>query len=291
MYLTRDYLKADPWDAVIARINEQYGTELQPYTTKLESFVPLGVTSTQVTIIPNQVEDEFNTAPPIERTEYVYDRLDLQTFFRSFGVKDLPGFTLPTNTSDVLAAIGEFNEIVFTLNDFVHVEYNTYNETFTLTANPKSLRFVGKIDFRLINTTRRALSDVSSQFEFPLANTWPLGNPDGAKISAQYVTAGYDFTSEREYLKVLTRASVWPTGRKLAAIVQDITGTPWVCSKDLVDWNLAFDADKGEGRIRVVYNGRVLPRYSPRTDISNVVVLELGIVSNNVAGYLLLHYN
>lgn len=291
MLLTRDYLKTAPWDALIGAINNEYGTELQPYSTQLVSLTPIGDVHTQIVIKANQVEGLFNTAPPIERTVYTYDRLDLSTFFRSPGVRSLTGFTLPVDTFKVLDAIGEFNDIKFTLNDFMHFQYDSYEEVYTLTANPKSLRFVGSIRFKLVNTTKRNLSDVATIFEYPNANTWPLGNLDGSKISAQYVTAGYDFTSERDYIKTLKLNSVWPTGSKLAAIIADITGTNWVCSDSKVDWNIANSVINGLGEVKVIYNGRVLPRYSPRTDILNVVVLELGKMSSNVAGYLLLHYN
>lgn len=292
MLLTRDYLKADPWDALIARVNNEYGTELQPYSTQLESITAGVGTSTTVVIIPNQADTDTNTQPPIVRTEYTYDRLDLSSFFKGTGVKDLNGFTLPTNTFDVVNAVGEFNDIVFTINDFEHAVYDTYNRVYSLAANKDSLRFVGRLNIRLINTTKRQLQNISNKFEFPLANTWGLGNmSDGAKMTAQYLTGGYDFTQEREFLKDLAKQSSWPSGRKLAAVIGNVTGDPWVCKPSNADWNIAFDVYGGDGRIQLVYNGRVLPRYSPRKDILNVAVLQLSNLSTNVAGYLLLHYN
>lgn len=290
MLLTQDYLQAEPWNALLARINDEYQTELEPYSTKLVSIESLGGTRTRVVIGPNQIEGGVNTAPPITRTEYLYDRLDLSTFFRTSPAKDLGGFTLPTDTFKILAAISELNEIVFTLNDFMHVQYDRYGEYYSLKANPKSLRFVGTITFRLINTSKRLLQSLGTKLEFPKANTWALGT-DGTKMTAQYLTASFDFTQEREFLTTLDKDSVWPSGRKLAAIVQDVTGAPWVCSKDVVDWNIAFDVQNGSPRFNVLYNGAVLPRYSPRKDIDRVVVLQLSEKAANVNGFLLLHYN
>lgn len=292
MLVTRDYLRADPWDALIARVNDAYCTELQPYSTKLESLTALTGTATKVVIIPDQGNSPNSTSPPIERVEYTYDRLDLRSFFKGAVIKNVGGFALPTNTFNVVDSIGEFNDIVFTLDDFEQAEYDEYNRAYTLTANPESLRFVGTINFQLVNTTKRLIQNVATKFELPLANTWGLGNlSNGAKMTAQYLTSGYDFTMEREFLKDLTTTSTWPGARKLAAIIGNVTGDPWVCKPTASDWNIGYDIYNGAARIQLLYNGRVLPRYSPRSDILNVVVIKLSDLSTNVAGYLLLHYN
>ena len=290
MLMTRDYLQAAPWDALTARINDAYQTELEPYSTKLIELEALGRTYTRVVIGPNQVDSETNTAPPIERTEYFYERLDLATFFTGPAVKQLSGFTLPTDTFKILDAIGELNGIKFTLNDFLHVQYNAYGQTFVLEANPKSMRFVGSVQFQLVNTTKKMLSNLGIKREFPTANLGPLGT-SGTKIAAQYTTSGFDFTDEREFIKSLDKNSVWPSGRKLAAILQDVTKRPWVCSNEEAEWNIAYEAINGEGRLEVMYNGIVLPRFSPRKDIQRVLVLRTSELSTNVDGYLLLHYN
>lgn len=290
MLITRDYLQAAPWDALIARINDAYQIELEPYSTKLIELESKGRTYTRVVIGPNQVDSDTNTAPPIERTEYFYERLDLANFFTGSPIKQLSGFTLPTDTFKILDAIGELNDIVFTLNDFLHVQYDAYGQTFTLEANPKSMRFVGSVQFQLVNTTKRMLSSLGSKREFPTANLGPLGT-SGTKIAGQYVTSGFDFTEEREFIKSLDKNSIWPSGRKLAAILQNVTERPWVCSTEEAEWNIAYDDKNGEGRIEVMYNGIVLPRFSPRKDIQRVLVLRLSELSTNVDGYLLLHYN
>ncbi len=290
MLLTRDYLQAKPWDALIARVNETYGTELEPYSTKLESIESLGGTRTKVVIIPNQSESDLNTAPPVTRTEYLIDRLDLATFFKTQGVKQLGGFTLPTNTFEILDALAELNQIVFTLNDFVHVQYDKYGETFTLKANPKSLRFVGEIQFQLVNTTKKLLSSLGTVREFPNGAPWPLGS-NGTKGSAQYCTAGYDFTEHRDKLINVTKDSVWPTGRALAVILEQVTQRAWVCATDVSDFNICHNVRNGEARVEVFYNGIVLPRYTSRKDIANVLILQLSDLSNNISGFVQMHYN
>lgn len=291
MISLRDYLKYDPWEAVIARINDEYQTELEAFSTKLASIEPMGGTLTKIVITPNQVTDDpLNTMPPIVRTTYTYDRIDLASFFLGGTVKALSGMTLPTNTFEVLEVVGEFNDIVFTLNDFMHYEYDEYDKIYTLTANEKSLRFVGSVRFKLVNTNKRLLDNLGPKIEFPDANDFPLG-ASGQKIVGQYQTCGYDFTVERDYLKSVSKVGVWPSGKKLAAIIGNVTGIGWVCTKDKADWNIAYQVTNNLGTVKVIYNGIVLPRYSPRTDILNVLVLQLGTLSNNVDGYLLLHYN
>jgi hypothetical protein len=288
--MTRDYLQATPWDALIARINDLYQTELEPYSTKLVELESLGGTRTRVVIGPNQVDSETNTAPPIERTEYFYDRLDLATFFKGPTLKQLGGFTLPADSFKILDAISELNDINFTLNDFLHVRYDAFGQTYQLEANPKSMRFVGAVQFQLVNTSKRLLSNLGSAREFPKANPAPLGT-SGTKRAAQYMTSGFDFTGHRDFIKILSKDSVWLDGRKMAAILQDVTKRPWVCSITEAEWNIAYEAKSGEGHLEVMYNGIVLPRFSPRKDMQRVLVLRLSELSTNVDGYLLLHYN
>lgn len=290
MLMTKDYLQAAPWDALIARINDLYQTELEPYTTKLVELESQGGARTRVVIGPNQTASDTNTAPPIERTEYFYDRLDLGSFFKGPQVKQLGGFTLPTDTFKILDAISELNDIKFTLNDFLHVQYDAYGQAFRLEANPKSMRFVGAVQFQLINTTKKLLSNLGTKREFPEANSAPLGT-SGTKRVAQFMTSGFDFTEDRAFLKSLDKNSLWPTGSKLAAILQNVTKRPWVCSIEEAEWNIAYEAKNGEGRLEVLYNGIVLPRFSPRKDMQRVLVLRTSELSTNVDGCLLLHYN
>lgn len=288
MYSTKDYLKADPWTAVINRINEVYQTDLTPYTATLKTFTSLGGTRTQIEVDAHRSIDPNNTQPVVTRENYLYDRIDLSTFF--VGTKQLSGFALPTNTFKVLDAISELNDIVFTLNDFVHVRYDEYLKTYTLTANEKSLRFVGSVDFQLVNTTKQLLPNVGDRLELEQANARPLGSVI-SKVVAQYTTSGFDFTSDRDFIKQLSPSSVWPSGRKLAALLNDKTGYPFTCTVEPGEWNIAGEVVSGEARLSVLYNGVVLPRYSPRKDIRNVCVLLLGDLSTGLGGYLLLHYN
>lgn len=290
MYSTKDYLAADPWVAVINRINEVYLTDLTPYTSTLKSIESLGGTRTLIRVDAKRSIDPNNTQPEVTREDYVYDRLDLSEFFHGSGVKQLSGFTLPTNTFKVLSEIAELNGIIFTLNDFVHIQYDEYENVYTLKANSKSLRFVGEIQFKLINTTKQLLPNIGNKLELPLANARPL-NSVVDKVVAQYTTCGFDFTSEREFIKDLSSDSVWPSGRKLAAILNDITDYPFVCTTKIDDWNITGSVVSGEARISVLYNGIVLPRYSPRKDIQRVCVIRIGELSNNLGGFLLLHYN
>lgn len=290
MYTTKDYLAVDPWTAVINRINEEYLTDLTPYTAELKVFESLGGTRTRIMVDAHRSIDPNNTQPEVTREEYFYDRLDLATFFKGPAVKQLTGFSLPTDTFKVLDAIAELNSIVFTINDFMHVRYDEYQHTYTLKANAKSLRFVGEVQFELLNTTQQMLANVGDKVELPLANARPLGSTLGT-IVGQYATSGFDFTSEREFIKTLNSDSIWPSGRKLAAIMSNVISYPWVCSSDPADWNIAGEVKQGEGVVSVLYNGIVLPRYSPRTDIQRVCVLRLSDLATNVTGYLLLHYN
>lgn len=290
MYTTKEYLATDPWEAVINCVNAKYLTDLSAYTTELKTFESLGGTLTKIHVDPHRSIDPNNTQPEVTVEEYVYDRLDLGSFFVGPALKELSGFELPTSTFKVLDAIGELNGIKFTLNDFMHFQYDTYQKVYSLKANPKSLRFVGQVDFQFVNTTKQLLSNLGNQLELPKANAAPLGTVKG-KLIGQYATSGFDFSSIRELIKDLKASSTWPSGKRLAAAISAVTTYPWTCTATAGDWNIAGEVRNGEALPTVIYNGIVLPRYSPRTDIQRVCVIRLGDLASNVSGYLLLHYN
>jgi len=80
MYMTRDYLKTDPWTAVIEMINNEYGVELQPLSTKLISLESLGGLKTKIKIQTNISKSPDNTMPKVDLPEFFYS-LALHMFF------------------------------------------------------------------------------------------------------------------------------------------------------------------------------------------------------------------
>ncbi|MBW6072768.1 DUF7941 domain-family protein, partial [Pseudomonas aeruginosa] len=181
----------------------------------------------------------------------------------------------PYSSLKVVEKLSELNNIVFDVDDFEHTEYDVFNQEFILHANRKSLRFVGFLRVRLINTLRKELPTFS-KVEFP-----DVGKPDNVKandlslINGTYYITGYDFSEHREYLRHLTKAGTHPDPKKMAAILAEVTNKPWTASKTPASHNIAYTEEIGVLKYRIIYNGIVLPRFSGRTDIQNVLVIEL----------------
>lgn len=292
MYLTRDYLKVDPWSAIIEMINNEYGTELFPNTTHLKSFESLGGTRTKISIRTNISKSGSNTIPQVELPEYFYyDRLELAVVFKGGPIYLMSNVRLPLTSYDVLSLLENKNDIKLSGTDFVPEMYKTFNTPYTLTAAEKSLRFVGELDFKFDNTLKYNLTSGQLLTEFPNVNTWQLGN-NGSKITGNYLFTGYDFTRYREELRGIKENKPLSNVQALRGLIADVTKQTWVATEATAANNLCHSIYQGVPFVKVVYNGIRDIAYTPRTDIDNVMVLELSNERcSNVSGYLLFHYN
>ena len=292
MYVTRDYLKTTPWESIIDMINDACFTQLFPGSTKLKEFESLGGTKTRIVISFNRSKASGNLLPEVALDTYTYDRLDLTSFFHQVQVLEVGDVRLPYSSVRITELLSELNDIIFDMDDFEHVEYNSFDQEFILKANKDSLRFVGFLRIKLVNTLKADLSSFSLT-EFP-----DLGKPDNiAKgdinlINGTYYITGYDFTEHREYLRHQTKDSVFPDPKRMASILSAVTNKPWTVEKVPTPHNIAYMEDFGVLRFKVIYNGPVLPRYSLRRDIQNVLVIALNeTLCPDVLGEIRIHYN
>lgn len=291
MYMTRDYLKVDPWTAVIEMINNEYGTELQPYSTQLVSIESLGGTKTKIKIKTNISKSETNTMPKLDRDEFYYDRIDLRTLYKGGPVYVMDNVRLPLSTYQVMGMLDQTNETVFSFTDLEATLFSRFNTGYSLVAKPESLRFIGSVPFTFENSLKYDLNTAVVTTEFPKANTWQFGN-DGNKITGNYLFTGYDFTQERAELISAKTHHKFDNVSRLRGAIKRVTGQDWICEGTVEDNNLCYEIFEGENRVRVVYNGTIDPAYTARTDMSHVLVLELSSTRcANVSGFLLLHYN
>lgn len=292
MFLTRDYLKTDPWSAVIDMINNEYGVELQPLSTQLVSIESLGGTKTKIKIKTNISTSPENTMPKVELPEFLYyDRIDLKTMFKGGPLYVMDEVRLPLSTYQVMGMLDKKNEMMSSVNDLVPDQFLKFDTEYKLQANPKSLRFVGEIPFSFNNTLRFNLTSSAGVKEFPKANTWQLGNT-GAKITGNYLFTAYDFTEYRDDIIPARGQHSFENVQRLRGMISKITGQSWVAEPELLDNNLCHSVYEGEPRVRVVYNGVRDPAYTSRQDMTYVMVLELSETRcSNVSGFLLLHYN
>lgn len=291
MYMTRDYLKVDPWTAVIEMINNEYGSELYPNSTQLVSLESLGGTKTKIKIKTNISKSKTNTMPKVELPEFfTYDRIDLGTLFKGGPQYVMSSVRMPLSTYQVAGMLDKKNEVVFSITDLEADQFLRFDTPYKLVAREDSLRFVGKVDFSFENTLQYDLSPPMRD-EFPNANTWQLGC-DGTKITGNYLFTGYDFTSYREDLIPEKSHHKFSNPNRLRGMIKTITGQDWVLDGNTVDNNLCHDIFEGELRAKVIYNGKRDPGYTSRTDMNFVLVIALSPTRcQNVSGYLLFHYN
>lgn len=292
MYITADYLKTDPWTAVIEMINNEYGTELSPYTAHLVSLESLGGTKTKIKIRTNISTSPDNTMPVVELPEFIYyDRLDLGKFFKGGPLYVMDNVRLPLTTYDIMSLLDTKNDITFSCTDLVPAAFDTFNKAYQLNAAANSLRFVGSINFNFANSLKYDLTAPPLVTAFPKVNTWQLGNK-GLKITGNYLFTGYDFTSYRDDIRPVKTNGGFANIQRLRGMIKTVTGQDWVVQDATTVNNLCHSIYEGGPRVRVVYNGVRDPAYTPRTDISYVMVLELSETRcSNVSGFLLLHYN
>lgn len=292
MYITTEYLKVDPWTAVIDMINNEYGTELSPYSTHLVSIESLGGTKTKIKIRTNISTSPDNTMPVVELPEYLYyDRIALATLFKGGPNYEMGNIRMPTTSIEVTHLLTSRNDVVFSATDIVAKTYPRFDTTYTLSAKAESLRFVGDMEFSFVNTLKYNLSEHSMVTEYPKANTWQQGN-DGTKITGNYLFTGYDFTEYRDDLRESKIGQMFYNSTRLRIIINRVTGQDWILSAEDVPNNLTNNIFEGELRTRIAYNGVCDPAYTTRTDMSYVMVLELSpTLCSNVSGFLLFHYN
>ena len=292
MYITRDYLKVGSWQAIIDMINDKYNFQLSPGITKLKTMTRLGPKRTQIEISPNRSRDAANLLPEITETVFTYDRLNCTEFFRNTVAVNVSGLKLPISTFDILRQIGEHNEIVFEPDDFVHQTFDHYSgvteNDFVIQADEQSLRFVGNLKVRLVNTTKVDISSFTGKVaEFPEV----MWRPQLDKIRGDYYLSRYDFTAYRDSLKDIP-VGLYNIPKQLLGPIYKTTRTMFSVSNTPVQLNLVHTVLNGVGHLKVLYNGAPIPLWTRRTDFRKVLVVELSEeLSTGIRGFLRLHYD
>lgn len=291
MLTTTDYLKLSPWEALIEIINQKYFLDLDSATTKMLAFTPGVGTRTAIQLSADRSTRPGNLLPPSMNRTFHYDRLDLTAYFGADPVV-IPGVRAPISTHTLVTRLSAQTGIVFDKNDFVNeiVMTDAQLADYTLLAHPRSLRWVGTL--RLTGSAPRTALDTAVT-QANLTQVLALSHNQPGKLEGPHAFMPYDFTVYRHELRAIKPNRLTLPPKRLAAILNDsVSGLgPWVVSGDAVGWNLAHDIVEDEPVYRVLHNGLISARWSPRDDSRYVLVLQLSpTLCTNVGGHLLLHY-
>jgi hypothetical protein len=292
MFITRDYLKVDPWTSLIQLINDNYNFELQPGIVRLKEMVPKGAKRTQIEIIPNRSTREDNSLPEITETVFTYDRLDAGEFFRTTPAVNIDGLITPITTIDILNQIGERNDIVFGVDDFIGDTYDHYTAgseaDIVIRANPLSLRWVGEMKVRLVNTKRIDFTNkVFEKVSFPDISP----NLGDTKIVGDYYVTRYNFTLYRDRFKDV-KVGLFNRPDSLLLPLYSLTGLDWKAVNQMAPFNIVNQIIEGERFCKVLYNGAPTPWWSRRTEFNRVLVIELSPdYSTEMLGFIRIHYD
>lgn len=193
----REYMSLDPWEAVIAMINDNYTLALNPVRTKLVSMEPFGA-DMRITLLSERSPSEGNLLPPFDQKTFQYTRLDLGEFFR-LGIDPFV-FNLqvyPSTTQSVTQILTAQTGVVFGHNDINHYSIDEpISGVFNVDAHPMSLRWYGALPVTLGTASTGELRDflpnrVLEPLAFPAFSINPPARPgDPTKsVLAQLVTA------------------------------------------------------------------------------------------------------
>lgn len=292
MLVTDDYLKLDPWEALIRIINDRYHLELDTKTTTMVSFEVGTGTRTSIRLSRKRSDSPRNLLPEFTERTFHYSRIDLESYFGSEPIV-VSDIALPTSTSTLIKQLSTASGVVFSHNDFINdfIETDEELEGYVLQAHPKSLRWVGSL--RFTNRTEPKSLDLVTNPVLKEALT--LHDAEVEKIIGRHLLVNRDFTPYRSLLELLQIGGYELPPERLLTILNDLgeeQGSSWVCEDGLKPWNIASRVTDGLAMYEVIYNGVVLDRWTPRRDIRSVLVLRIHPdYCTNLSGYLLLHYD
>lgn len=287
MFNTADYLGNEPWEGLIRMISDRTYLSLKPSHCHLQSLTALEGLRTQVTFTTNRSHSPSNILSPLPKVmEFIYTRLDPAQYIGTYTVGTLK---VPTDTTAILAELTKLTGITFNLDDFEAQAVEDYGLV-TLTSKPSSLRWVGSFTVNLINQLTKPLPTVITQAS--LGNVFLVPSATDTRQVDTIYFSNTDFTPHRALVRSLGQSPNGLHDNRLAVLLQDVTGDPWVCSTEPSEFNLASQVIDGVPRSRILYTGAPVMRYTTRTDKRSLVVLALDeTLCTGLKGRILIHYD
>lgn len=290
MLTTNEYLKYKPWDALITIINHRYRLSLDTETTELVAFTPKEGTRTDITLRAKRSTSERNLLPQMGERTFSYDRLDIGSYFGGDSLT-ISGVRPPISSYELVQKLSEMYDVVFSPDDFINEIIMDDDElaNYTLTASPRSLRWVGSVSIRgsyeKIDLSQ-ALGNRS------LKTQLNRGHDHANRGVGDYHVGGYDFSQFRRHLHVVSLNNYRIPPKQMVDILRKVTGnSEWTCDSSTRPYNIASFDVGGSPMYEVVYNGPIKIQWSARDDMRHVLVIKLNPeLCDNIAGHLVLHY-
>lgn len=281
-------LKFHPLQALCDSINNLYGFDLEPFSTEIVDLKDLGNGLTEVTIDRKISKSQFNQLPELSVKTFRFKRINLSTL-------DIPTsinyHNLPVTGYTLLIEHFKNNGIYLSKDDIDNLDITDYETNYTVKAKTGSLRFIGEFTFRVTPLNKINISSLA-QFRFPELEIIDNAN-DVTKINGSVYLRHLDFSFYSDVLTNITDGSEYPDANLLSSIISKVSGITFTASSSLTENNITHSVrPDGVTLYKVLYNGKCKPEYNPRTDLDNVLILELNpTYCSNVLGWLMLHYN
>lgn len=286
------YLRLDPWDALIAIVNNKYRLDLRRDSTSLVEFTPMEGTRTAIRLSSKRSTKPENLLPAYSERTFHYDRINMVDFFGNTPIV-LQHLRAPISTHKLVKWLANQYNFVFASDDFINeiIETDSELDNYTLEASPRSLRWYGSIQF----TTQNNKIDLAGLTNVNLTQTLNYTQADSGKMDGSLFLMDLDFTYYRNELLTMEPDVNVIGHKRLSMIINRMTEFkhPWRCAGEATTWNIGTHIENDIPRYTVLYNGPVSQaNWTPRDDVRNVLVLALSeSLCTNLGGYLLLHYN
>lgn len=210
---------------------------------------------------------------------FTYSRVDIGKYLEDYGTIRIPP-TGQKKISDLLPNLNERFELALEAGDIIDEYLGDYEAPFAVMIIPRAHNFawIGKLEV--------VISDEGFELGNVLVNN-KLNGLTGGGVTNQFdlsaYSMSYDFSMAKDYLKTITIGDI--SNEDLADIFNGHVEQIWDVYPEKVKWNWK------EGT--VIYNSVVNKKYTPRKDITNVLVVD---ISNKwflggKKGYILMHYN
>lgn len=277
MFITEDLLKDSPLEAICNMINDKFLLDLNYLHVVLVSLEQITTLTTRIKLKRDVSSDEV--------LSFTFSKINLTNHFGSLvnvSVKDLP-----INSKQLIESLLPEGSQVCS-SDLEELSLDEFGKTFTIKANPESLRFRGSVNVLLVDGYNPVVENKNSLF---LPDLHLIDNVKHPTLNnASFMVYSVDFSRVREILRQAN--GTFPDPKWLAGTMSEYSGHNFVGIPYIDRNNIVHTIDPNP-QYKVVYNGPTTGcNFAARKDLENVLILELNTAfCIGSVGNLMLHYN